>query len=83
MIWRKLPRNLLDSYVAHGIAQCEQALALDRNLPEAHGLIGMAKFVLGRGAETEIHIHEALRLSPRDILAYRWFLIVGHRSKPA
>jgi TolB-like protein/Tfp pilus assembly protein PilF len=63
--------------VAHGIAQCEQALALDRNLAEAHGLIGMAKFVLGRGAETEIHIHEALRLSPRDVLAYRWFLIVG------
>jgi TolB-like protein len=63
--------------VAHGIAECEQALALDRNLAEAHGLIGMAKYLLGRGAETETHIHEALRLSPRDILAYRWFGIIG------
>jgi tetratricopeptide (TPR) repeat protein len=63
--------------VAHGIAECEQALALDRNLAEAHGLIGMAKFLLGRGAETEDHIHEALRLSPRDVFAYRWFGVVG------
>jgi hypothetical protein len=54
---------------AQGIAECEQALALDRNLAVAHGLIGMAKYLLGRGAETETHIHEALRLSPRDILA--------------
>jgi len=63
--------------VARGIAECEQALALDRNLAVAHGLIGMAKYLLGRGAETETHIHEALRLSPRDILAYRWFMMVG------
>jgi tetratricopeptide (TPR) repeat protein len=63
--------------MARGIAECEQALALDRNLAVAHGLIGMAKHFLGRGAETEIHIHEALRLSPRDILAYRWFQMVG------
>jgi TolB-like protein/class 3 adenylate cyclase len=60
-----------------GIAECEQALALDRNLAQAHGLIGMAKYFLGRSAETEIHIHEALRLSPRDILAYRWLMWVG------
>jgi tetratricopeptide (TPR) repeat protein len=63
--------------VARGIAECEQALVLDRNLAEAHGLIGMAKVLLGRGAETEIHIHEALRLSPRDVFAYRWFGVVG------
>ena len=60
-----------------GIAECEQALALDRNLAEAHGLIGMAKYFLGRGAETEIHAREALRLSPRDVLAYRWFQVIG------
>src|SRR5262245_52525935 len=60
-----------------GIAECEQALALDGNLAEAHGLIGMAKYFLGRGAETEAHINEAIRLSPRDILAYRWFMMVG------
>src|SRR5215471_6650733 len=41
---------------AQGIAECEQALALDRNLAGAHALIGYAKFLLGRGVETEIHI---------------------------
>jgi tetratricopeptide (TPR) repeat protein len=63
--------------VAHGIAECEQALALDKNLAEAHGSIGLAKFLLGRGAETEAHINEAIRLSRRDISAYRWFLFAG------
>jgi tetratricopeptide (TPR) repeat protein len=62
---------------AQGIAECEQALALDRNLAGAHALIGYAKFLLGRGVETEIHILEALRLSPRDVLACRWFLVIG------
>jgi len=57
---------------AQGIAKCERALTLDRNLAEAHGIIGDAKFTLGRGAETEAHMNEALRLSPRDMLAFRW-----------
>jgi len=60
-----------------GIAECERALALDRNLADAHGFIGLAKFSLGRGEETEAHIHEALRLSPRDNNAYRWLMYVG------
>ena len=60
-----------------GIAECERALALDRNLADAHAFIGLAKFLLGRGEETEAHIHEALRLSPRDNNAYRWFMFVG------
>jgi hypothetical protein len=30
-----------------------------------------------RGEETEAHVCEAIRLSPRDIFAFRWFLIVG------
>ena len=42
-----------------------------------HGLIGLAKYFLGRGEETEAHIHEALRLSPRDIFAFRWMMWVG------
>jgi hypothetical protein len=37
----------------------------------------MAKVLLGRAAETEAHVNEAIRLSPRDILACRWFVIVG------
>ena len=62
---------------AQGIAECEQALALNRNLAVAHGFIGMAKFFTRRAAETEGHILEALRLSPRDIIAYVWMLYVG------
>ena len=53
---------------AQGIAECERALALDRNLARAHGLIGMAKLLVGRAEETEAHIKEALRLSPRDTI---------------
>jgi tetratricopeptide (TPR) repeat protein len=60
-----------------GIRECEHALALDRNLADAHGCIGMAKYFVGRAEETESHIQEALRLSPRDIYAYRWMLFVG------
>ena len=62
---------------ARGIAECERALALDRNLAEAHAWIGLANHVLGRGAQTEAHINEALRLSPRDSSAYRWMVAVG------
>jgi tetratricopeptide (TPR) repeat protein len=63
--------------VAQGIARCEHALALDRNLAGAHALIGIAKLFLGRGAETEVHINEAIRLSPRDTLAHRWMVWAG------
>jgi TolB-like protein/class 3 adenylate cyclase len=62
---------------AQAIAECEQALALDRNLADAHAVIGMAKYYLGRAAETEGHIREAFRLSPRDIFAHRWMHFVG------
>jgi tetratricopeptide (TPR) repeat protein len=62
---------------AQGIAECEQALALNRNLAGAHSTIGLAKFFMGRAAETEGHILEAFRLSPRDIFAHRWMQVVG------
>jgi len=62
---------------ARGIRECEQALTLDRNLAEAHSLIGMAKFIIGRGAETEAHIQDALRLSPRDTGGFRWMHYLG------
>jgi TolB-like protein/class 3 adenylate cyclase len=63
--------------LAHGIIECEQALAVDRNSAAAHAAIGYAKYLLGRGAETEAHINEAFRLSPRDTLAHRWMVWVG------
>ena len=36
--------------VTQGIAECEHALALDRNSTNAHALIGYAKYLLGRCA---------------------------------
>jgi TolB-like protein len=62
---------------AQGIATCERALALDRNLAEAHAWIGLAKIYTGRAMEAEMHVLEALRLSPRDIKAFRWMMVIG------
>src|SRR5262249_13602356 len=62
---------------AQGIAECERALALDRNLARAHAQIGFAKCLMGRAAETEAHILAALRLSPRDIYAFNWLVAAG------
>jgi TolB-like protein/class 3 adenylate cyclase len=63
--------------VLQGIAECEHALALDRNLALAHGFIGFAKYFLGCAAETEHLVREAFRLSPRDTLAYSWMTYVA------
>ena len=69
--------KMFTNRAAQGIADCEQALALDRNLASAHGEIGHAKYFLGRGAETEAHVLEALRLSPRDTDAFVWMMFAG------
>jgi TolB-like protein/class 3 adenylate cyclase len=68
---------LLTNRAAQGISECEHALALDRNLAHAHGCIGIAKVHMGRAAETEGHILEALRISPRDNQAAAWMIAVG------
>ena len=60
-----------------GIARRENALELDRNLANAHALIGYGKLFVGRAEETEPHIAEALRLSPRDPAAYVWMSFAG------
>jgi TolB-like protein len=60
-----------------GIPECERALTLDRNLAAAHSQIGIAKYFIGRGEETEAHVREALRLSPVDTSAYQWRFIAG------
>ncbi|WP_354119942.1 winged helix-turn-helix domain-containing protein [Bradyrhizobium sp. LA6.12] len=60
-----------------GIAECEQALRLNRNEAFAHSSMGLAKYYLGRPAETEGHILDALRLSPRDSGAAAWMALVG------
>ena len=63
---------ILSNRVPQGIAECEHALALDQNLAGAHHMIGLAKIALGRAEEAEAHALEALRLSPRDVMAYNW-----------
>ncbi|MBR0693055.1 adenylate/guanylate cyclase domain-containing protein [Bradyrhizobium lablabi] len=68
---------ILTNRAAQGIAECERALALDRSLAEAHSDIGLAKYFMGRAAETEGHVLEALRISPRDVSAFRWMFFVG------
>ena len=60
-----------------GIVECERALALDRNLATAHAWIGMGKYYSGRGEETEGHILQALRISPRDAYASAWMAFAG------
>jgi TolB-like protein/cytochrome c-type biogenesis protein CcmH/NrfG len=60
-----------------GLVECERALAIDRNLATAHGWIGMGKFYMGRDEETEGHILEALRISPRDAYASAWMVFAA------
>jgi TolB-like protein/class 3 adenylate cyclase len=59
------------------IAELERALVLDPNLAAAHGGIGLAKIFIGRAVETEAHVNEALRLSPRDNFAWLWLQYAG------
>jgi TolB-like protein len=68
---------LMTARSTQAIAEAEQALALDRNMAAAHALIGFAKLNDGRAEETEPHILEALRLSPRDTVAWHWMFIAG------
>ena len=70
-------RHIAPSALREGIAECEHALALDRNLAAAHAIIGLGKIFIGRAEETEAHVGEALRLSPRDTMAYIWMTIAG------
>ena len=69
--------EIMTKRAAEGIAECEHVLELDRNLAAAHASIGLGKVFIGRAEETEAHIVEALRLSPRDTMAYAWMTHVG------
>ena len=69
--------QMFTNRATEGIDTCRRALTLNHNLADAHGCIGMGKYFVDRAEETEAHILEALRLSPRDIHAYRWMQFVG------
>ena len=68
---------LLTKRAFQSIAEYEHALALDRNLAFAHANIGIAKIAVGRPEDAEAHILEALRISPRDPMAYLWMNYAG------
>ncbi len=69
--------EILTKRAAQGIAECEHALELDRNLAAAHAQIGLGKDLIGRAEESEAHVVEAMRLSPRDTLASIWMTFTG------
>jgi TolB-like protein/class 3 adenylate cyclase len=60
-----------------GIMECERTLSLNPSLASAHAMLGFAKYLVGKGEETESHVEEALRLSPLDSFAYLWMLFAG------
>jgi TolB-like protein/class 3 adenylate cyclase len=60
-----------------GVEEFERALALDPNHARAHAGIGFAHIFIGLAEETEAHVLEALRLSPRDARIPQWFLDAG------
>jgi len=51
-------------------AECEQALALARNLTDVHAAIALGKIFLGRPGEIEGHIREAFASRPVISLAF-------------
>jgi tetratricopeptide (TPR) repeat protein len=62
---------------AQGVTSLERTLALNRNIVPAHGTLAAAKVFLGRSEEAEVHVRDALRLSPRDPDAIHWMTIAG------
>ena len=69
--------QLFTKRAAQAMGECERALELDRNLADAHALLGFVKVFIGRGGESEAHIRQALKLSPRDISVFRWMHLLG------
>ena len=61
--------EILTKRAAEGIAECEYALQLDRNLAVAHFAIGLAKVFMGRAEETEAH---TLSRPCASVRAIRW-----------
>ena len=69
--------RILSNRAVQGIAACKRALEINRNLAAAHAWIGLGTYFAGRSEETEAHILEALRISPRDFYAYVSMHIAG------
>ena len=61
----------------HALREFKLAIGLDGNLAIAHAYLGLMKFFLGRAGETRAHVEQAIRLSPRDPLLFRWHFFIG------
>jgi TolB-like protein len=59
------------------LREFQLAIGLDGNLAVAHAYLGLMKFFLGRAGDTRAHVEQAMRLSPRDPLLFRWHLFIG------
>ena len=59
------------------LREFERAISLDRNFALAHVYAGLMKLCLGRARETEAHVAQATRLSPRDPFLSHWHFVVG------
>jgi tetratricopeptide (TPR) repeat protein len=85
---RSAPNNALAHYARATVLLCmraperalrefELAISLDPNLALAHAYAGFMKLLLGRPEETEAHVAEAMRLSPRDPQLSHWYFYLG------
>ena len=84
-----LASDSADAHVTYGTvlyAKCsperamrefQLAISMDSNLAAAHAYLGLMKFFLGRAGDTRAHVEEAIRLSPRNPLLFRWHLFIG------
>ena len=69
--------EIVTKRAAEGIAECEHALAAGSKSRRRPFRYWIGKVFIGHAEETEAHIAEALRLSPRDTLAYIWMTTAG------
>ena len=63
--------------VERAIAECETAVALDRNFADANMALGLHKLHHDRAEETVAHVLEALRLSPRGAHLFSMLAVAG------
>ena len=57
--------------------EIELAMSLDHALPFIHMSAGWIKIFLGSAEETEVHLSNAMRLSPRGPLLGSWYTVLG------
>ena len=69
--------DILTKRAAAGIAECEHALALDRNLASAYGSMGAIKALAGRAEKSEADVRKALQISPEDPWTFVWMTWAG------